>query len=430
MTVAVDTGYEIQIDEEARGDRRERRRTGSCITGPALFTRSRSVSRPVSRTTLTPSGSRLSVWHTYQIKVTDRTYEVLLNGKPSTTFTADPLAPNEKFRGKEKSEDPDSGFIGLQVHTGTVAFANIRVSPEPPARPCDKVLPRGSTLSWPGRFGLMPATPWAHGPRRRAASQFLITTASEVRWDRVRLVAELAWFYAGGRHVGKLASPRDSGRHRDQRHGNVRPWLPWVSAGDGNAVTVKIIHENDQFLQNVPPASFRSRTACARPMAISGRARCRSPARRRRPGSAWGTPGRYIYRYTIANPNVGTLDWIIDPCAREFGVGKLSAFTLGYQPYVVERRRGAVAHAAAVGLVLYEINIAEFGGDLERTRNVVGLSRDLGVNAVEVMPLSNVASLGRLGLSADRLLRGRRALRQAIGFPAAGRHLRISTASP
>ena len=45
---------------------------------------------------------------------------------------------------------------------------------------------------------------------------------------------------------------------------------------------------------------------------------------------AWGSPGRYVYRYTITNPNVGTLDWIIDPCAREFGVGKLSAFTLGY----------------------------------------------------------------------------------------------------
>ena len=40
-----------------------------------------------------------------------------------------------------------------------------------------------------------------------------------------------------------------------------------------------------------------------------------------------------MYRYQIDNPNVGTLDWIIDPFAREFGVGKLSAFTLGYQPY-------------------------------------------------------------------------------------------------
>ena len=31
--------------------------------------------------------------------------------------------------GPQESEDSDSGFIGLQVHTGNVAFANIRVSP-------------------------------------------------------------------------------------------------------------------------------------------------------------------------------------------------------------------------------------------------------------------------------------------------------------
>jgi hypothetical protein len=30
-------------------------------------------------------------------------------------------------------------------------------------------------------------------------------------------------------------------------------WLPWVSAADGNALTVKIIHEQDQFLQGVAP---------------------------------------------------------------------------------------------------------------------------------------------------------------------------------
>jgi hypothetical protein len=33
-------------------------------------------------------------------------------------------------------------------------------------------------------------------------------------------------------------------------------WLPWVSAAAGNAVTVKIIHERDQFLQGVPPREF------------------------------------------------------------------------------------------------------------------------------------------------------------------------------
>src|SRR5262249_20947961 len=112
-------------------------------------------------------------------------------------------------------------------------------------------------------------------------------------------------------------------------------WLPWVSAADGNAVAVKIIHEDDQFLQDVPPREFVLTHSVRGPygdfwsgtLPIAGTA----PAV---PGSTWGTPGRYVYRYSIRNPNVGTLDWIIDPFAREFGVGKLSAFTLGYQPYV------------------------------------------------------------------------------------------------
>src|SRR4051794_20487521 len=111
-------------------------------------------------------------------------------------------------------------------------------------------------------------------------------------------------------------------------------WLPWISAGDGNAVTVKIIHEADQFLQAVPAREFPLTHSVRAPygdfwsgtVAIGGTA----PAVA---GSAWGTPGRYVYRFTVTNPNVGVLDWIADPFAREFGVGKQSAFTLGYQPY-------------------------------------------------------------------------------------------------
>src|SRR6266481_2850890 len=167
-------------------------------------------------------------------------------------------------------------------------------------------------------------------------------------------------------------------------------WLPWVSAADGNAVSVKIIHEADQFLQDVPPIEFPL-THSVRPphgdfwsvtIPIAGTP---SPI----PGSAWGSPGRYVYRYTIVNPNVGSLDWIVDPFAREYGVGKLSAFTLGYQPYVWSTAEANWHTPALADLVLYEINIAELAGDFERTRNLMAYLGDLGVNAVEVMPLSN-----------------------------------------
>ena len=99
-----------------------------------------------------------------------------------------------------------------------------------------------------------------------------------------------------------------------------------------------------------------------------------------------------IYRFTITNPSAGTLDWIIDPFAREFGPGKLSAFTLGYKPYVWSSAEDQWRTPALADLVLYEMNIAEFGSDLNRAREVVAYLADLGINAIEIMPLSNVGN--------------------------------------
>ena len=110
------------------------------------------------------------------------------------------------------------------------------------------------------------------------------------------------------------------------------------------------------------------------------------------PGSAWGNPGRYVYRYTITNPTVGTLDWIIDPFAREFGVGKQSAFTLGYEPYAWSAGEARWRTPALADLILYEVNIGEFGSDLNRARGFAAYLADLGINAIEIMPLSNVGN--------------------------------------
>lgn len=168
-------------------------------------------------------------------------------------------------------------------------------------------------------------------------------------------------------------------------------WLPWVSAADGNSITLKLIHERDQFLQAIPPREFALAHSVRDPhgdfwsttVPIAG-----APVA----GSAWGQPGRYLYRYQVNNPYVGSLDWIIDPCAREFGPGKLSAFTLGYQPHQWSAAEADWKTPALSDLILYEVNIAELGGDIERARTVLDYLADLGVNAIEIMPLSNVAA--------------------------------------
>jgi maltooligosyltrehalose trehalohydrolase len=109
-------------------------------------------------------------------------------------------------------------------------------------------------------------------------------------------------------------------------------FLPWVSAHDGHQLFVKILHEQDQFLQHVPPLVFplQHTTDPIYGDYWFGQLDIR-PADRPTPTSAWGLPGTYVYRYELRSPLLSRpLDWIVDPCAREFGVGRQAAITLGY----------------------------------------------------------------------------------------------------
>lgn len=120
--VAVDTGFEVQIDELARGDPQrgipdglDEHRTGAIYgipigQGPGKQNYRRG---PV----LAPG-----VWHEYEIELKGNTYKVLLDGQVRTTFTN-----NDAYRGKPPDQDPHSGYIGLQAHTGEVAFRNVRI---------------------------------------------------------------------------------------------------------------------------------------------------------------------------------------------------------------------------------------------------------------------------------------------------------------
>ena len=170
--------------------------------------------------------------------------------------------------------------------------------------------------------------------------------------------------------------------------------LPWVSEADGNRLWLKIIHEEDQFLQDVPPTRIELQHSVDPTYgdywstefdlgAVAG------PGR----GSHWGQPGRYVYRYALERPDLaGEIDWVIDPYAREFGVGKLSAITVGYEPHVWRDGEAAWRVPALDDLVMYELMINEFGGSVDGTIDRLPYLADLGVNCIEVMPVSNVSN--------------------------------------
>src|SRR5437867_214566 len=122
--VAVHTGFEIQIDEEARGDTRFGEPDGSFFSSTGAVYKIKALgTAPGQQDYKNSQNLAARQWHHYEIEVNNQDYIVRLNGQEATRFRRS----NTDQRGKPPSVDPNSGFIGLQTHTGNVAFANVRI---------------------------------------------------------------------------------------------------------------------------------------------------------------------------------------------------------------------------------------------------------------------------------------------------------------
>ncbi len=116
--VAVDFGFEVQIDALGRGSPPPGRVVDKKFrTTGAIY----NVPEQVLDETVVANGP--GQWNEFEIRVKDNRFQVFLNGKLKTDFTND----NYPTRGK-----PDAPcFIGLQTHTGRVLFRNIQIAPNP-----------------------------------------------------------------------------------------------------------------------------------------------------------------------------------------------------------------------------------------------------------------------------------------------------------
>lgn len=113
--LAVDTGFEVQIDERAAPDGADMHRTGAVYAVPT-------GSAVGQQTYHRGSALQPGEWNDYEIRVTNDAYVVSLNGFETTRFTN-----NDPLRGRSKNQDTLSGFIGLQTHTGAVSFRAVRI---------------------------------------------------------------------------------------------------------------------------------------------------------------------------------------------------------------------------------------------------------------------------------------------------------------
>jgi hypothetical protein len=123
--VAVHFGFEVQIDELGRPDGAGMHKTGAIYDEPFQGLTLKAA-RPVGE------------WNDFEIRVQGQTYTVQMNGQQVTTFTytagSDPQRPDRGL----PSTTGVPRYVGLQAHTGQVAFRNIRYqaigAPLAPAR--------------------------------------------------------------------------------------------------------------------------------------------------------------------------------------------------------------------------------------------------------------------------------------------------------
>jgi len=167
-------------------------------------------------------------------------------------------------------------------------------------------------------------------------------------------------------------------------------FLPGVDPAQGYAVSVKIIHETDQYLQAVQPVMVAQAHSVDPTYGDYWFGQVNLNTATPPSGSAFGQTGRYVYRYVIHSPTRGDIDFIIDPFSREVGVGRLSAITVGATPYAFSANETKWKIPPLKNAIIYELMISEFRDDLGRTVKQLPYLADLGINCIEVMPVSNV----------------------------------------
>jgi 1,4-alpha-glucan branching enzyme len=170
-------------------------------------------------------------------------------------------------------------------------------------------------------------------------------------------------------------------------------FLPGIDPAQGYAVSVKIIHEKDQYIQAAQAAVVAQTHSVDATYGDywSGQIDLNT-AQPPAGSSCFGQPGRYVYRYFIHSARRGDIDFIVDPFSREVGVGRLSAITVGGVPYKFSPNETKWKTPPLKNAILYELMISEFRYDLDRTIRQLPYLADLGINCIEVMPVSNVLS--------------------------------------
>jgi 1,4-alpha-glucan branching enzyme len=196
-------------------------------------------------------------------------------------------------------------------------------------------------------------------------------------------------------------------------------YLPNITVAKGYQLIVRVIHEKDQFVIEIPAKNFLLTFDERHPLALwSGMI---DLTQYKDSLSHFGMPGTYLYRCTLLQQqqpggdtsnqmtlsvfdpattvqrdlmaNVVTL-FVTDPFARNTGIGKLSAFTVSDQPMLPFRWTDADFVVPELDdLIVYELQVEEFDSTFDGVAQRLDYLLGLGVNVLELMPITSVPQI-------------------------------------
>lgn len=163
-------------------------------------------------------------------------------------------------------------------------------------------------------------------------------------------------------------------------------YLPGITFNKGYAVKVRVIHEQDQFIRGIEPRAVFLNWVNGSALDLWEITVLLTAD----PASHFGQPGTYLYRYQLLHGASEVTFWFADPFGRAAGLGTLSAFTIDNNPQPFPWTDAGFRVPEIDDLVVYELNVREFNRDFQGVIDQLDYIRGLGVNALELMPVTNV----------------------------------------
>lgn len=163
-------------------------------------------------------------------------------------------------------------------------------------------------------------------------------------------------------------------------------YLPNITFPKGYRLKVRIIHALDQYVHGIEPKELWMSWDAASALGLWKA----TVAIADDPASHFGDPGQYLYRYQLLRGDQPVTFWFADPFARAVGTGTQSAFDIDPAGQPFGWTDAGFRVPTVDEMVVYELNVREFNRDFDGVVDQLDYLHDLGVNVIELMPVTNV----------------------------------------